>query len=1140
MANGDQPPRQGTTLEAVAPQDLPSLAVQAGDTVQTVKYVARDAANNVARAVLQTYEQATDVLSKWLFGPPNGASNQTIEDVARSIPQQKVVANNDNATPRDSQALNADPVDLATGQLVYRHTDLRLDGAGIPFEIARTYHSQARYPNGPLGAAWDYNLNLWLREDQRNPGVVVVNTGELREDRYQLFHPGGLQADYYALPEGYPAVLLQDQITGQFTLRRPDGLTYEYRELIAFDSNGKGLHRIERIRDRFYKSEKAPGNTLRFHYDNSDVPNQVTSIEVNDPTRLVTFDYDDLGRLVTVADYSGRVVHYVYDEYDDLVAVTLPATKDQPLGRTTFYEYSSDTGPVAHQLLSVVDAAGRRYLDVEYGNDDGLVDYARVVRQRDDQGEWQFQYANIVGEAPIDEADPNTVTRYTLTLQPNGHQIENWFNQGGNLLFKADQFYEESGVRQDVLWRYKFNSDGQLCASLSPSGVLEQDYYGRDDYMLGNSPYIDAPLSAANTPPTFMERLSFGNHLAHIRRGEQCPRAWPPVYPINDPNTTFADDIVQKWAYEPQFQLLASASDPRMPPPPTPGARQTFYAYINGALRTITHPATTWPDGTSQPPAVETFVYDVHVGTVPGTAGLVGGNHGRLLQLIDPVGHVTQHDYFPAGKKISKPEPSYGLELVLQPPSVSIEGYLHKTIVGLKEPDAAKTTFVVNRRGVPRAITDPRGAITERVLDSTDEPVQTKRTLKPGVAYHTTFKYTPQVKLRRQQRELLDDTGTPLPDGSEIRGQLYNDSEQLVRESLGSPDPTTWLATRHIYNEYGSPTRSISPGGSVTHLRYDPRRLVVATTLGFGMPEAVTDRIFYDIDGRKRAIVDGRGNVTRFDYDVYGRQIATTQIVDLPPGSPDNRPLPSRQGHVRLLTYDNLDNVNSERFFEWRAPNTYALLSRTSTEYDERGRAVKTIRDLFDNPILVPVGKGSLGIEGLKTIQPANSIPVETWLFLDGNGRVVEQRSGFVAGGPQASPGSSLAYTYDHSGRQTSAAIRLLRQNKPPIEISKTLTKYDLNGNPIRVDQFDYQIDTTGKVQSVEVISRAAEFDALNRKVTEIDGLGNRTSYRYDSRDLLIERMTRLAIRFPSNTTVMGENIRLLSGLMSRRVFSLH
>jgi YD repeat-containing protein len=39
-----------------------------------------------------------------------------------------------------------------------------------------------------------------------------------------------------------------------------------------------------------------------------------------------------------------------------------------------------------------------------------------------------------------------------------------------------------------------------------------------------------------------------------------------------------------------------------------------------------------------------------------------------------------------------------------------------------------------------------------------------------------------------------------------------------------------------------------------------------------------------------------------------------------------------------------------------------------------------------------------------------------------------------------------------------------------------------------------------------EVISKEAEFDSLNRRVVEIDGFGNRTEYRYDSRDLLIEQ----------------------------------
>jgi len=233
--------------------------------------------------------------------------------VATTLATRKANANPPGVTAHQNKAEDADPVDLATGQLIYRHMDLSLDGASIRFEFVRTYRSQAHYPNGPLGAGWDYNLNLWLREVSAE--VVVSNSGELREDRYTLTTPRSGAPDetpYYAPPEGFHTTLIANQATGSFDLTRPDGLSYQFER----DPNGgSGLHRIKKIRDRF-------GNALVCNYRSDGI----TQILVNDQTRVVMLHRDDLGRIDAVGDYSGRVVRYTYYDYDDLIAGTLPAT----------------------------------------------------------------------------------------------------------------------------------------------------------------------------------------------------------------------------------------------------------------------------------------------------------------------------------------------------------------------------------------------------------------------------------------------------------------------------------------------------------------------------------------------------------------------------------------------------------------------------------------------------------------------------------------------------------------------------------------------------------------------------------------------------------------------------------------------
>jgi RHS repeat-associated protein len=1099
MADNSQPPEQGTTQQQQTPDQQLAKAIEdrltalqqgkkpTDDTKKTIHLFAVAAVAELPRAVVKNadFQTVAAIIADLFLGArPQGNTPAIAQETAQSLPvpvqQGKAIAS--HATTSAVKVLAADPVDPATGQLVYTHTDLHLDGAGIQLEFTRTYRSRDRYPNGPLGVCWDYNLNLWLREV--NDEVIVVNSGELREDSFMRVQPGGgAPEEYYAPPEGYHTVLYRETPDAPFQLLRPDGFTYLFEDMEQFDASLKGLHRVSRIHDRFQQTDPAKkGNYLSFAYSQVTQDNLIIEIEVNHPSRIVRLEYDELGRLITLRDYSGREVRYTYDDFDDLVAVTLPATADYPFGRTTFYEYSSETGPVAHQLLSVIDADGRRYLDVEYGIEEGFVDYARVVRQRDDQGEWLLQYAEIIPTEELATAT-ETATTYTLMYQPNGHRVEHWFNKAGNLLFKKDHFFDEDGAIQEALWRYQYNPDGHLIASLSPGNVFIQEVYRRDLYMLEqgrpiSDPIITDPITN-DLAPTRSERLAFGNHLGHIRRGDLCSRAWPPSAAHgNDIFTIYDDDIVQRFTYEPRFQLLASVSDPRATANLLTAdvARTTRYAYANGSLQSIMYPGTTNPDGTKRT-AIESFVYD---------------DHGRLLEAMDAERHTIKRDYFAPGQTLS-------------PTNISIEGYVQAITVGKGEPDEATTRFEVNVRGVTTRVFDPRAAITQMKIDTTDQPIEVTRTLKPGVSYSTRFTYTLEGQVRRKDRDLQDDGGHPLLDGHELHFYHYNDTGLLVRVNFGDLDPSSWLATRHIYNAEGLPSRTISPGGSVTHFRYDPRRLLVATTRGFGTPEASTERTRFDGDGRKRATVDGRGNVTRYDYDIFGRVIAIVQVADAPVDTPDDRVLSVREGHTRLLTYDVLDNIVLERFFEWRSSNSYALLSRISTEYDERGRAIKVIRDLFPDPVGAPFA--AFKDAPFKDTPPPGSTQIEMWMFLDGNGRIVEKREGVVTIGPQTSPGHSILYSYDASGRQTSAQVQLLPA--PAVPVSQTITTYDLNGNPVRVDQVDFEYDAHGTHINTEVISKEAEFDALNRRVAEIDGFGNRTEYRYDSRDQLREHHIR-------------------------------
>jgi YD repeat-containing protein len=314
MAGGDDLPKKGTTLE---PDSAEQTLVNEVETIYRkaqgkltdevhakIELLVKKLFAELPRELMTqvNIQRAAINTATLFFGevPLNKIASDTAKNILIAVENRVAVPS--DAKPLENIHTGADPVEFASGQLIYHHTDLSLDGAGISFEFTRIYKSGTRYPNGPLGACWDHNYNLWLRELPGDPSVIVVGSGELREDRYTLVSPDGIEPDYYAPPEGYHAILRRDPNNGSFRLRRPDGLTYEFFDLGDVDPPASGIHRIRRIHDRFKKS-----NELRFTYA-KDAQGRLAleTVLVNDASRLVTIQYDDLGRIISVTDYSGR------------------------------------------------------------------------------------------------------------------------------------------------------------------------------------------------------------------------------------------------------------------------------------------------------------------------------------------------------------------------------------------------------------------------------------------------------------------------------------------------------------------------------------------------------------------------------------------------------------------------------------------------------------------------------------------------------------------------------------------------------------------------------------------------------------------------------------------------------------------
>src|SRR5882724_1895074 len=953
------------------------------------------------------------------------------QDIEAFAAGQKAVS----STPSTRNvSTGADPIEMFSGQFQQDVTDLSIVGAGMNFAFRRVYKNQAVY-FGPLGANWDHCYNLYIREWGIN---LIRSTGELREDLYTQ-HPlfGQAGFNYWVPPDGRHGVIEETGTSYQW--RSPNGVRFVYQP----DVSDPTFHRIARLEDRF-------GNYLSFTYSNANL----ARLDINHHARFVQFEYDTMDRIIVVRDHTGRKWTYEYYDYGDLVIVTSPSTDRYPLGLSTSYEYSSDaySPPLQHNLLRIIDPAGQLYLENDYGGDPGLLNFNRVIRQRQGSSECFFAYQVVVDDFEFNYDDSEKPAIQVDQMLRNGQMVHFIYNRFGNMLLR-EEYLLQGGLENLVQWRYRYNRDGSLLGTITPEGCITQYYYGREDYLSVYSVTDDEVATDDNLTASL--RMSFGNLLAVVRRATKYTFStmdlslgvwgdfFPDVLGATDPN-----DIVIKNTYEPDFQQLLTTSDPRFTRSADPRfaeapaynshlIRYGYSALPLKILKRITYPDTTFPSPLPN-----------------GTTGLTSTSEeylqydarGRLLRVQDPEGNITESRYFQGGPTFVK------------------DGYLKSVttdVGGL----ALTSTFDYNDVGITTSITNPRGVETKFVVNALDQKVVT---ISGGPGFRMRSFYNKNGLLERQERDALDDQGNSLPDGPEVSTFKYDEQDNLLRETHGGQDLTQHHARRHRYDCADCRIETIFPEGNRVQFDYEERMLLHSTTRGAFSDLASTTKVLYDDDGRKIVFIDGRGNYTRYAYDTFSRITAMTDSL----------------GNVQQSQYDKLGSVSITRFFERRSNGQYYLLRRSEFTYDERGSNIAQTDFRFDAPILTVNITQSPDLE-FTTAQNQNAVTaLVTQRFYDRNKRLFRQVN---------RRGQETNWEFDGVNRTAVERDNLSNY---------TRTFYDENSNVNRIDRHEVILDqTTLAPLGEEVFSILHEYDALDRRIATTDGLGNRTVTSYDSRN---------------------------------------
>jgi RHS repeat-associated protein len=248
----------------------------------------------------------------------------------KSIPIYVSGFSSGTATP---SSFSTDPVNLATGNYVYEHTDLRIPGKGFPFEFKRFYNSKFFDQTGqPLGFGWTHSYNLRLTTSATN---AIVTFADGHSETHIL--DGG---EYHA--EKGVHDILTNIPDGSFMLTSKDQTRRQ------FDSQGRLVAVVDKNT-----------NTALLSYDG----NALTNI-TDTAGRQIAFESYGNGLLKQITDPLQRSIQFQYDSQSSLVVVI------DANGGTNRFEYDAN-----HQMTAAFDARGTRFVQNAYDELQRIVAY---------------------------------------------------------------------------------------------------------------------------------------------------------------------------------------------------------------------------------------------------------------------------------------------------------------------------------------------------------------------------------------------------------------------------------------------------------------------------------------------------------------------------------------------------------------------------------------------------------------------------------------------------------------------------------------------------------------------------------------------------------------------------------------------
>ncbi len=1021
-----------------------------------------------------------------------------------------------------------DPLDIATGHLLYDKTDLTL-GDGVPprgVTLARVYHSGQHALRSPLGYGWRHNLDIRAhvrsegaaglgRRSPADAAALLVATVAIEDlVRHEPNAKGWLTASLVAkwaadqLTDNAVSVQIGDE--NMEFIRQPDGsYTPPPGQTAELEKDGatfvlKQRHGIElhfNAAGRLAAWTDADGNEMAFTY------NARTNVQtvVDAYNRTLTFSYDGSGsNLVSVSDGTGRTVGY------SVAGGNLNAVTDVE-GKVWNYAYDA-----WHRMVTHADPLGQTLVSNVYSETSG-----RVLAQVNAVGQWWNMYVvpqfRSVEETPLGERTVywfDDRSRRVARADAEGNEHFTGYDGQNRLIFEVDPLWNVTLYRYDARHNLTNRTDAL-------GGETSFDYDGEDRLIAARDPLgheTRTEYNAQHHPIKITDALSNETQIVYTQDGLPetftGPRGEVTAYSYDaygNPQTiTRTDGGVESRVHNARGDVLSvtdantnttaftwdrrrlqiSATDP------LGGVVSNSY---NGAgllvSRTDARGGVTergwtplyeldhmrYPDG-----SVVSNVYDVanRLVAVIDPLGHARTNAydgaGRLIAQTDPLGHTTHYLHDAAGNVVS-------VEDAAGQVSSNVYDALSRVIVAI-DPLGHSVTNEYDAAGRLVATTDQQGRVTEYTYDALGRLLKQARSgLEHTFEYDAAGNRTAYINPKNQRIGFGFDQRNRVTAETNAIGEVTRYAYDPVGNRVGRTDarsrqthygydPLNRLTSKlypdsatvaYRYDASGNLTNIVDALGA-THQRFDSMNRLVSVTDPFG--QTVSNA--YSVIGQREALVYPDGEIQTFAYDPAQRLTNTTATA-------------FGVGAVSYA-FDNVDNLTGiARPGGVTSSFTHDPLHRIVAYSAQHGAS---------NFIQRALTRNALGFKTQEQIDAGLEV-----LTASSSQTYIHNQADQILDVYHNAPGMTVVPWYDPNGNITQVVHTVQIEAGPPLVFTSSYT-YDFDNRLIAVESpllvATYSYDGLGNLLQIVETGTVRRFvrdraDPLTRPLIQTDESGN-------------------------------------------------